>query len=808
MTARLDPSRSPSQADPSPALSELLSPEDWLVRETGFDRATANRFETLFTVGNGRLGTRGSLEEGHRGQRSGTFLAGVFDKSDAPVIDLVNAPDWVDCAVYVDGSRLDVDTCTVVDHQRALDMRTGLLWRRTVFEDAAGRRTRLESLRCVSMADRELCALRVEITPEDHASVIEIHTGLNGNRRNLERLPQYPPGTTFPPEDRWEKWAMTRHLRETDRAAGTDWIYLQMQTVQTGHTLGYAAATAVAAGQPDQRVVLERSEQITERLTVAGTPGRTIRIDKLAAICTSRDVTHADEPIAQRCRAALERGRAAGFPALVEASRAAWSALWDASDCEVLGRADYTRAVRFSLYHLLIAANPDDPTVSIGAKSLSGEGYRGHVFWDTEIMMLPFFTLTQPRTAQALLGYRHHTLPGARTNSREHGTGGARYAWESADTGLEECPTHTPDGANRFWAREEEVHVSSDVGYGILRYVEATADPGLLLDAGAEVLFETSRFFVDRATTQAGNGYRLLQVMGPDEFHSHVDDNAFTNHLAAWHLRRAAELHDLLAREHPAALAGLTARIGLSPEEPTRWRAVAAGLRRPMVRDDGVIEQFDGYFAREDVRVTDRDAHGMPKYPPGRDHFTCETTTLLKQPDVLMLMYLLPADFSQTAKHANYEFYEPRTLHKSSLSPSIHAIMGIEVGDPQRAVQYFEHSAFVDLADNQGNTAEGMHIASAGGTWQALVCGFGGLRIVDGRLTFRPWLPPEWDGVRYRVTWRGRRIHVTVTAEHVEIHIQPREHADPGDPETVVVHGEEHAVPAGNPVRIALATPG
>ena len=197
----------------------------------------------------------------------------------------------------------------------------------------------------------------------------------------------------------------------------------------------------------------------------------------------------------------------------------------------------YTRALRFCLYHLLIAANPEDPTVNIGANALAGERYRGHVFWDTEIFMLPFYILTQPDTAKALLRYRHHTLDGARANSREYGTGGARYAWESADTGREECPKFTADGANRFWTREEEIHVSADVAYGIVRYVEATGDTAFLHDVGAEVLFETSRFWVDRVVSAAdGAGYELRQVMGPDEFHSHIDNNAFTNRLAQWHL--------------------------------------------------------------------------------------------------------------------------------------------------------------------------------------------------------------------------------------------------------------------------------
>jgi kojibiose phosphorylase len=780
------------------------APDDaWLVEQSGFEVARANYYETLFTVGNGRVGTRGSLEEGHLGQLSGTFLAGVYDGHDVPVIDLVNVPDWLDTAVFVNGVRLDVDTCTVVSHERRLDLRDGLLTRTTVFEDPDGRRTRLETVRCASMADRHLCALRVEVTPEDHESDIVVQTGIDGDRRNLERLPVYPEGHVFDPQTRWEKWARAKHMQVSSRHAGPDaaGLSLQMRTLDTGVELAYRAETTFAPA-PEERTVQQGGEWIRQRTVHHCAPGETLRMDKLVAICTSRDPGE-HGPLDERCRNVLaaQGGREDGavFDAVVAASRAVWTGLWDACDCEVVGDVRFTRALRFGVYHLLITANPDDPTVNIGAKSLSGEGYRGHVFWDTEIFMLPFFILTQPDTAKALLRYRHHTLDGARANSREFGTAGARYAWESADTGREECPQFTVDGANRFWTREEEIHVSADVAYGIHRYVEATGDHGFLRDVGAEVLFETSRFWVDRvAATADGTGYELKQVMGPDEFHSHIDNNAFTNRLAQWHLRQAVALYDDLRDTDD--LAAVATALGLKPEERDRWAEVADGLVGARVVD-GVIEQFTGYFERDDVPITEWDENDMPRYPKGYHHFNCETTKLLKQPDVVMLTYLLPDEFSTETKRANFHYYEARTLHKSSLSPSIHAIIGIEVGDTTRAVQYFERSALVDLTDNQGNTAEGMHIASAGGTWQILVNGFGGLRILGGKVTFKPWLPADWQGIRFRIRWRARPIHVAIDHEHVELLLG----GEAGGTEEVVVGDEPVTLTAGETVRVARA---
>jgi kojibiose phosphorylase len=767
----------------------------WLVEESGFgpegfDRARANYHETIFTVGNGRLGTRGSLEEGHLGQLSGTFLGGVYDGHEVPVIDLVNVPDWLDTAVYVDGVRLDVDTCTVVEHRRVLDLRDGVLTRSTLFEDADGRRTRLETERCASMADRRICALRVTVTPENHDGQIVVETGIDGDRRNLEALPVYPAGTVFDVRTRWEKWALAKHMEQTARSAG-DTLYLQMRTLDTGVELGFLASTTFATA-PVHRAAQQRSERVTERTVHGGAP---VRMEKLVAICTSRD-PDASGPLPDRCRSALAAQE--GFDSVVTASRTVWEQLWDACACEVVGDERFTRALRFGLYHLLITANPDDPTVNIGANALTGERYRGHVFWDTEIFILPFFILTQPDAAKALLRYRHHTLDGARANSREYGTGGARYAWESADTGREECPMFTADGANRFWTREEEVHVSADVAYGIARYVEATGDTEFLREFGAEILFETSRFWVDRAEAASGLGYELRQVMGPDEFHSHIDNNYFTNRLTQWHLTRAVDLYDELRAEHPDVLDAVASTIGLQPDERDRWATVAAGLVGTAERA-GVIEQFTGYFERDDVPITEWDENNMPRYPKGYHHFNCETTQLLKQPDVVMLMYLLPDEFSAEVKRANFDYYEARTLHKSSLSPSIHAIIGIEVGDTTRAVQYFERSALVDLSDNQGNSAEGMHIASAGGTWQILVNGFGGLRILGGRVTLSPWLPDDWEGIRFRLRWRGRPIKVAVDRERVELLLGGPQ----GGTEEVVVDGKPVRLTAGTPVEVA-----
>ncbi|WP_158296597.1 glycosyl hydrolase family 65 protein [Nocardioides albidus] len=482
-------------------------------------------------------------------------------------------------------------------------------------------------------------------------------------------------------------------------------------------------------------------------------------MEKTVAWATTRDPGAEGEP-AQRARATLARHEGRSFGEIAEESAQAWAVLWADSDVRIDGHAKDALAMHLGLYHLLIAANPEDPTVSIGAKSLSGEGYRGHVFWDSEILLLPFYLYTQPATARALLSYRHATLPGARDNSAENGTRGAQYAWEAAATGHEVCPLWTPDGKDRFWTREEELHVTADVAYGVMQYVAATGDEEFLVEAGAEILFETSRFWVSRLEAHPDGSLGLSKVMGPDEFHSHVTDNAFTNRLVRWHLEQAVAVHARLAEHEPDRLGELAAALDLKPDEVDGWAAAATLIRAPMDPDTGLIEQFEGYFERQELPIETWDDNNMPQYPEGYHHHNLEDTNLLKQPDVVMLMYLLPDEYSAETQRVNFEYYEARTLHKSSLSPPIHAIAGLRVGDSRMAVQYFERSAYVDLDDNQGNTAEGMHIAAAGGTWQVAVHGFGGMRLQDSRLSFDPHLPERWERLGFTAVWRGRKVTV------------------------------------------------
>lgn len=741
----------------TPGLKSLLSPSEWWVTETAFEVSKISFYETIFTIGNGYLGTRGALEEGHRASFPGTYINGLFDNHDSTVVDLVNAPNWLPITIWVEGEVLDMQNCEILNHERILDLKKGMLYRTTTFKDNKGRTTRYESLRFASFADQHLCETQIELTAENYSGKITIESTVDGNTFNLDRLPQYTTPQTFEPEVKWEKWAKSKHLYSYETDTLTNGVYLETKTKDRPHTLGYASCISVPDGN---RTVRNGYDHSTEVVHLDVQQGETCSIEKLVSIYTSRDI---DGNIKDACVESLQKHLSSSAQQRLEDHTAVLEEKWDDCDIIIDGDDKASNAVRFNIYHLLICASPFDEKANIGAKSLSGEGYKGHVFWDTEIFMLPFYIFTQPETAKALLLYRYNMLEGAKENAKIEGFTGARYPWESADTGLEETPKWTHDGKDRIWTGEEEIHITSDVVFGLLSYHTATGDTEFFLNYSAEILFETARFWMSRLEYNKDKDYyELNNVIGPDEFHEHINNSVFTNWLTKWNLEQSVACFNLLTEKHPEKLSEISSKIFLEPKEVIDWKEKAEKVFIPFDEGKKMVEQFEGYFQRREVPIVEWDENNMPRYPEGLTHFTCNDTTLLKQPDVVMLMYILPDEFSDEIKKINYEYYEARTMHKSSLSPSIHTIMGIETRNTDKALQYFERSAFVDLVNNQGNTPDGMHIASAGGTWQSVVNGFGGMRVKNQQLHFKPWLPDHWNSVKYKIRWKGDSLQVAV----------------------------------------------
>ncbi len=633
--------------------------------------------ESWLTVGNGRTGTRGSLDGPEPKSLPACYVAGIFgwDPDEPAGPALMRGPEWTRVEARVGAGQ--------TDGRRILDMRQGVL-----FGEAPGFR----SARFASLADRDTLVLQVE-----GAELGDIDVPDAGGA-----------------------------VEAVDVAVTQGGAHLGMKA-NGGAGVWFSVADTEEDGHAARLVAVDRDGP-------------------------------ADD--------ALARATAHGPARLLGRHRRAWRDRWLDADVTVQGDGLAQRDLRFALYHLIIAGDPESDRASIGARALTGPGYRGHVFWDTEIFCLPFFIWTHPQTARALLAYRYRTLPAARAKAARFGYAGALYAWESADTGEETTPEWVtlPDGTQlQVLTGLQEHHISADVAWAVWQYWQVTGDDAFAAEMGAEIVLETARFWASRTTVDAAGAHHVCEVIGPDEYHEGVDDNAFTNVLARWNLRAA----DTFCDRFP----DVAGRLGVTTGERERWEEVAAGLVVAVDPETLLYEQFDGFFERENVRAVDLAPRPFTgEMVVGVDRL--RTTQVVKQTDVLMIGVLLPDEVDLRTQEANYRYYEPRTSHGSSLSPAMHALVAARVGALDDALSYFHLAGGVDLDNRMGNAAEGVHIATMGGLWQAAVFGFGGVRADGAAVRIDPRLPAAWTGLTFPVRWRGTRIVVDVRGDVLELDLE------------------------------------
>jgi len=448
---------------------------------------------------------------------------------------------------------------------------------------------------------------------------------------------------------------------------------------------------------------------------------------------------------------------------------AAWDARWAASDVVIDGDEIIQRAVRFAVYHMTSTANPEDDRVSVGARALTGDAYLGHVFWDTEIYLLPFYTAVWPEAARALLMYRFHTLPGARAKAAHFGFKGALYAWESADTGEETTPERVVGADGKpvdILTGKMEHHISGDIAYAVWQYWRFTNDDDFFLRAGAEILLDTARFWASRSVAEADGKRHIRHVIGPDEYHEDVDDNVFTNVMARWNISRGLEVMDVLRERWPNHAAALREKLALGDEELADWRDAIVRIVTGLDPATGIYEQFAGFNALQPLELA---AYADRKVPIdviiGRE--LTQRSQVVKQADVVALIALLPEEFPDTMAETNFRYYEPRCPHGSSLSTGMHALVAARLGDAPMALRYLRATAATDL-DLDPNSAGGVHIAGLGALWQAVVIGFGGLDLNGDTLGIDPRLPPQWRSLSFRVCWRGRSVAIRIADRTVQ----------------------------------------
>lgn len=713
----------------------------WILSEDSFDSKKQLHKETIFTIGNGYLCTRGAFEEGYPNDRRATFIHGLFDAAPIVFTELANAPDWLPMVVYLNGERFSLDTGTIESYLRTLDLRTGLLTREVRWRSPSGMAATLTFERFASLADEHLLYIRCRVTPE-FAGTVEFRAGLNGNMHNEGRV----------------------HFQWQGQGKQDSVVYLHNRTRQSGIEIATVMKISNVVGREIIREDWDVENAPTQMVRLEAVPGQAVGIEKHVAVFTSRDV---DAP--EAVNAAVHRaGESAGWDSALEANRQAWAQEWNRTDVIIEGDDEAQISIRFNLFQMLIAAPRHDDRVNIGAKTLSGFGYRGHAFWDTEIFMLPLFIYTAPHIAKNLLNYRYKNLPGARRKAQTNGYEGAQFPWESADTGDEVTPTWVPHFAEltklvRIWTGDIEIHISADIAHAAYQYWQATGDDEWFIERGMELILDTAKFWASRAEWNAEkNRYEYNDVIGPDEYHEHVNNNAYTNRMAQWNLQTALDILDWLKEQAPQKANELITSLDLNEDRLRKWRDVIEKIYLH-IAPNGLIEQFEGYYQRKEIDL----AALEPRTKSAQEIFGiegCNETQILKQPDVLMLQYILRDKYLGEIVQVNYDYYMPRTDHTygSSLGPSIMTIMACEVGKPDDAYEHFIRAVRADLRDVRGNAGDGIHAASAGGTWQSVVFGFGGLRVTSQGWTTHPRLPKNWNRLSFKFFHRGKMQEVDI----------------------------------------------
>jgi trehalose/maltose hydrolase-like predicted phosphorylase len=746
----------------------------WILEAIGYDPLREGSIESRFAISNGFLGIRGARAI-TRGERwvipPHTYVAGLFDTpgTEAAIPELVPAADWLKVRISLPDGPLVHHPGDASSHHMTLDLRRGSLLAESGLLNGPGVGVRLRTLRLVSMSERAIGLQLIQLEIEDGELEVTLEASFEGLNLGLV------------PERLCQDLGVWRTQRSGKSLAMATASSLQID----GHDL---PATAI--------------DQLKWSWSWKSRPGQIVCFERTVAVVRS-DMDDLDTGVAARAK--LDVARHLGWRGVLAEHEAAWASRWQCSDIEVDGDTAAQQALRFAIYHLSSAANPADERVSIGARALTGDDYHGHVFWDTEIYLLAFYSLTWPEAARALLMYRFRTLDAARGKSARMGWRGALYAWESADSGAETTPEQVV-GADRqvidILSGREEQHISADVAYAVWQYWQITGDEAFLRDAGAEIILETGRFWASRAQPEADGYCHIRNVIGPDEYHEHVDDNAFTNVMARWNIWRAIDVAALLRKRWPECWAGLSRRLGLYDTELTQWQRIADTIATGLDPKTGLFEQFAGYFSLEEINLADYAGRSVPMdVVLGRER--TQRSQVIKQADVVALLGLLPEEFVGDTGTSNFHYYEPRCGHGSSLSRAMHGFVAARLGYSEMALRYFRQTAAIDLADAHVAIDGGVHIAALGGLWLTTVFGFAGLSLRNDGVTIDPQLPAGWRSLGFGLQWRGRhfKIRIDQSKQCLEATLEK------GEPMTLVVSGTSHELRRNQMLRVSTERP-
>jgi len=778
--------------------------DPWRLVETEPDRDDLGVTESLFAVGNGYLGMRANPGEGREAHAHGTFVNGFHETWEIQHPEaaygfaktgqsIVNVPDAKLVKLYVDDEPLLLREADLDRYERVLDMRTGRSHREVVWTTPAGKRLRVRSERMVSLQHRHLAVLRFEVEMLDGSAPVVISSQLL-NRQDGEDEYHVRDASLGEGGDPRKRRAFQERVLEpklqshADGPAGGE--------VVLGYRCAHSGMTLACAYRHELETTCEVDAETSVGADLAKTvftldvhEGETVRLTKYVSYHSSRGIP--PEELADRCHRTIARAQRTGVAEL-HAEQARWlDDHWHRTDVEVDGDDAAQQAIRWNLFQVA-QATARTHEHGVPAKGVTGDGYDGQYFWDTEVYVVPSLAYTHPEAARKLIRFRWKMLPAARARAAELSQAGALYPWRTING--EEASAYYAAGTAQY-------HINAAVAYALERYLFATGDTDLLAREGAEILVETARLWADLGFFDDRGRFRIHGVTGPDEYTTVVNDNLYTNVMARFNLRYAVWTHDFLAEWDPAAHQALCRRTGVTDEEVDRWRRAEEAMHLPYDEQLGIHPQDDSFLERErwDFAGTPPDRYPLLlHYHP----LVIYRFQVLKQADVVLAMYLRGQHFGRGQKRRNFDYYDPLTTGDSSLSACVQAVVAAEVGHEDLAWQYFQQSLYLDLADTHGNTADGLHIANAGGVWAALVHGFAGMADTGEHLRFAPRLPKAWTGMRFRLRRHGQTVRVEVDADGCTVEVE--------DGTAVPVLGPDGVVDVtpGRPLRIPRDDPG
>jgi alpha,alpha-trehalose phosphorylase len=737
--------------------------EEWKISENKFETENNYIDETVFTLGNGYIGMRGNFEEGYTGPK-GTGFEGIYINGfyESEIIKygevayayaeksqtMLNVTDSKIIKLYLEDEEFNMLTGEISDYERVLDMKKGLLKRVLVWVSPKGKKVKIDIERVVSFYNKHLICFKYEVIPINFDGKIRIVSALNGDVTNLvtENDPRVGSGL------------QGRVLNVEDKNADMDFAFIKQKTKNTKLSLVCAMENRLNTTCNYANRTFIKDLKVEMVYEIEAIKNKSICLNKYIAYTTTKDFD--DLLLVNKAKEVLNIAKELGYEGIKEEQKRYLDNFWYRTDVKIKGDKALQQGIRFNMYHLLQSVGRDGKT-NIAAKGLTGEGYEGHYFWDTETYILPFFLYNNPEISRKLLEYRYSILDKARERAKQMGISkGALFPWRTING--EECSAYYPAGTAQY-------HIDADIALAIKRYMDASKDKEFLVSYGAEILFETARMWYELGDfiESKENKFCINCVTGPDEYTAIVNNNTYTNLMAKENLEYAFETAAWMKKNNNKEYIELCKKINIEEIELENWKKAADNIYIAYDENRGIYLQDDSFMDKKSWNFENTPKENYPllmHYHP----LVIYRHQVCKQGDIVLVEFLLSNKFSKEQKKRDYDFYEPLTTHDSSLSKCIFSIIAAEVGYYDEAYEYFMSTARMDLDNHQGNTKDGIHAANMAGTWMSLVNGFAGMRVYDGVLSFNPYIPENLEEYTFKVTYRGRLIEIKVNKEAVK----------------------------------------